>query len=335
MNQKEIIDKFQKSSMYQKLSDNQQKFTERVLTSFLAANEHALSKWTPNDVTEILTGEFATNLNEPHNFYVAVTPILSSFFKFAETETTITDGKAFIKAAKGARDEMLNLSSTNSKKPAKTSKKAEKPDTTKVVAEDIDVNPAQVGDEVDSWLDEIHKVPVVSNLTAADLHYFDVIVDSVSELMILGMKREPDTWDTGLLAEVMFRRFVPILEEDEKTSALFEIVPFGLSELIKHLARTNALTNDQELLAWVREHHDGLTSLYDKKFDNFYTNLTQAMKQAGVDTTNRDQVNAFTQYYLSQNGEEGKQLYAGKTKKSKAGQQLAFRKKGRRKKKRH
>lgn len=34
MDPQEIIGKFQQSSLFQKLSDNQQKFTEQVLTAF-------------------------------------------------------------------------------------------------------------------------------------------------------------------------------------------------------------------------------------------------------------------------------------------------------------
>lgn len=328
MDPQEIIGKFQQSSLFQKLSDNQQKFTEQVLTAFLTAKNSALANWQPEDVATILTGRFATGQDEPHNYYVATTPILTSFFKFAEAEALLDDSQAFIKVAKDTRSGMLALSSQKTD----TAKKASDKKTKAVKAEVVAETPEAVGDQIDRWLDDLHKLPVVGNLTDTDRHYFDVIIDAASELMILGLKREPETWDGKLFAEAMFRRFVPILESDEKDQALFDQIPFALSELVKHLSSIKVLSNEQDLLEWIRKHHDALVHLYDQNFDDFYTNLTRAMRIAGVDTTNRAQVNAFTQFYLSQNKQEGQALY---TSKIKPGQQPAFRKKGRRKKKRH
>ncbi|WP_429970301.1 hypothetical protein ACQW5G_04605 [Fructilactobacillus sp. Tb1] len=167
----------------------------------------------------------------------------------------------------------------------------------------------QVGNLIDSWLDAIDAQPQVAKLNESKITAIDAIIDSFAEIAIVGLDREPEQWTDGLLEEVMFARFMLLLEENEKTEEMYHTIPFALHQLFNYLQAQGVINNGKELNQWVDDNATKLQSLYNPKFDKFYRGLYEAMNQSGIDTSDKKTVDEFTKSYLNLHPELGIDLY--------------------------
>ncbi|USS88213.1 hypothetical protein M3M39_01650 [Fructilactobacillus hinvesii] len=166
-----------------------------------------------------------------------------------------------------------------------------------------------VGQEIDHWLEQINQEPDVAQLSDAKREDLATIIDSFVEIAVVGMGKEPSQWDDQLVGDVMFSRFVVLLEEDEQTQALYDLIPFALKKLFGYLGSQNQLPNANHLIDWVNINAKGLKSLYNPKFDQFYRDLITAMRREGINMQDHQAVDEFTKLYLKQHPDAGIELY--------------------------
>lgn len=167
----------------------------------------------------------------------------------------------------------------------------------------------EVGKMIDGWLDEIDSEPDVVNWGDSRIQAIDAIIDSFVEIAIVGLDKKPDQWNDNLLQEVMFSRFMLLLEADEKTKEMYQTIPFALKKLFKYLQKQGIIKNGQHLVDWVNVNADQLQSLYNPKFDKFYHGLFDDMRRSGINTSDKETVDKFTKNYLNVHPELGIDLY--------------------------
>ncbi|WP_395320105.1 hypothetical protein [Fructilactobacillus frigidiflavus] len=166
-----------------------------------------------------------------------------------------------------------------------------------------------VGEMIDGWLDAIDAEPDVAKLGDEKIRAIDAIIDSFVEIAIVGLDKEPSQWNADLLQEVMFARFMLLLEENEKTEAMYRTIPFALKKLFKYLQKQGVIKNGQHLIDWVNVNATQLQSLYNPQFDKFYRGLFADMRRSGIDTSDKNAVDKFTKNYLNLHPELGIELY--------------------------
>lgn len=166
-----------------------------------------------------------------------------------------------------------------------------------------------VGEMIDGWLDAIDAEADVAKLNSEQVRAIDAIIDSFSEIAIVGLDKEPAQWNADLLQEIMFSRFMLLLEEDEKTKEMYHIIPFALKKLFKYLQKQGIINNGQHLIDWVNVNAKQLQSLYNPQFDKFYRGLFADMRRSGINTSDKAAVDKFTKNYLNLHPELGIDLY--------------------------
>ncbi|EKK21059.1 hypothetical protein [Fructilactobacillus florum] len=166
----------------------------------------------------------------------------------------------------------------------------------------------QVEQTINTWLAALDQMPAMLQLTATQLHDVHAIVDSFSQITLGGYQRKPATWDDQLVADVMFSRFVLVLEDDEKTAKLYQMIPQALKSLFSYLGKQGLLPNAQHLIDWVNINARGLQDLSNPQLDQFYRDLVAAMRREGVIFSDRAAVQSFTQQYLEQHPQAGIKL---------------------------
>ncbi|MDT6979298.1 hypothetical protein [Levilactobacillus zymae] len=273
-----------------RLSSNQQTHAAQILTDFYNIYQQVTGTrqaWTPTGVTAALTA-LPLTVEQPHNYFVAVVPVLSEFFKVQ----TGKDWPAFERVLKAARPQLV-----------------EKHTTAKVNQEQHDYE--NVVAEVEGWVQDMRRTPQVANLTASDQRHFGNIVHVVTELLVTGKHLQPVDWQPDNLAAVMFGPFTHLLDESQRVAALYHLIPFALTHLFDYLEATEeGLLHAQALRDWVREHHTALVTMYDPKMEAFFEQVTTAMQKQGIDTQDKAAVDRFTQQYLRTNPELGRELFA-------------------------
>lgn len=152
----------------------------------------------------------------------------------------------------------------------------------------------QFDEQLDNWLDQIEQVPLVKNMTETDQQQVVLIDSLVLQVAVEGYGAQPVDWTTEMLADLFFNRFVRLLDEREKQPRLFELIPTAMMVLLDVVGPEHQAT----LASWVTANHDQLTHLYDEKADQFYSQLSEAMRAAHVDGQNQAEVAAFTKQYL-------------------------------------
>lgn len=273
-----------------RLSKNQQTHAETIITDFTHVYQEVAGKtagWTVNGLNAALTA-LPMMVNRPHTYYVAVVPVLSAYLK---AQVAAADFKVLAAALTAAR-------------PALVEKH-----TTKAVDQEQRAYENVVA-TVEGWVEDMTQQPQVANLNAADQHYFGLIVHVTAELLITGKHQEPGDWTAENLAAVMFGPFTHLLDEDQRQTGLYHLIPFALTTLFAYLQGHDQLPHAAELQDWVRTHHTALTTMYDPKMEDFFQNLTKAMQRAGVDTQDHTAVDRFTQQYLHENPTLGQELFA-------------------------
>ncbi|USS93236.1 hypothetical protein M8332_06495 [Fructilactobacillus ixorae] len=168
----------------------------------------------------------------------------------------------------------------------------------------------QVGALIDQWLDQIDAEPDVAKLTPQAIQNVDTIIDSFVEIAMVGLDKQPEQWDDQFVGDVMFSRFMVILEADEQTQALYDLIPFALKKLFGYLRDQGKLPNAAHLIDWVNINAKGLQSLFNPKFDQFYRDLTTAMRREGINVQDHQAVDDFTKLYLKQHPDVGIKLYS-------------------------
>ncbi|USS89089.1 hypothetical protein [Fructilactobacillus cliffordii] len=166
-----------------------------------------------------------------------------------------------------------------------------------------------VGKEIDQWLEQIMQEPDVAQLNPAQQQDLATIIDSFVEIAVVGLGKQPEQWDDQLVGEVMFSRFVVLLEKDDQTQKLYDLIPFALKKLFGYLGAQKKLPNASHLTDWVNINAKGLQSLYNPKFDDFYRDLVAAMRREGIDVKDHQAVDDFTKLYLKQHPRAGIELY--------------------------
>lgn len=163
----------------------------------------------------------------------------------------------------------------------------------------------QFDDQLDQWLEQVTEVPLIHNLPQADQQNVTLIDSIVIQTAIEGYGKQPSDWNEELFADLFFNRFVRLLDDNEKQQRLFELIPTALMALME------VVQPDQQskLISWIRKNHDKLIHLYDPVADQFYAQLSEAMRAANVDMNNQDAVAAFTRQYLRQHPEQGRTLF--------------------------
>lgn len=163
----------------------------------------------------------------------------------------------------------------------------------------------QYDEQLDSWLEQVSKVPLVRNMSQLDQERVWLIDSLVLQLAVEGYDKLPREWTTEMLADLFFNRFVRLLDEDEKQLRLFELIPTAMTVLLNVLQ----VPQSTKLLNWVKGHHDQLTHLYDPVADEFYSQLDQAMKLANIDMNDSAAVSQFTRDYLRQHPNQSRALF--------------------------
>ncbi|MGY5340022.1 hypothetical protein [Levilactobacillus spicheri] len=295
-----------------KLSKNQQKYAAAIVTDFVDTYQQVASddrEWTVTGLKATLTA-LPMMVDQPHNYYVAVVPVLSAYL---------------------AAQQPANLVALDAELTAARPQLVAKHDNQQVNQEQRDYE--DVVATVEGWVQEMGQQPQVQNLTAADQHNFGLIVHVTAELLLTGRHLQPAQWDAKALASVMFGPFTHLLDEDQRQTSLYQLLPFALTTLFTYLQHTQDLPYAHELVDWVRTHHTALVTMYDPKMETFFQQLTSAMQRAGVDTQDHAAVDQFTQQYLHDNPTLGQQLFATDQQLATAkhrGSRPAFRRKRRR-----
>ncbi|MFC6254974.1 hypothetical protein ACFP1H_10335 [Secundilactobacillus hailunensis] len=164
---------------------------------------------------------------------------------------------------------------------------------------------AQFEEQLDSWLDQVSEVPLVSNMSDADQQKIDLIDSLVVQVAVEGYGQQPDEWTPQMLADLFFNRFVRLLEENEKQQRLFELIPTAVTVLLKVVQPAH----QSALMSWIQTHHNELVHLYDPVADQIYSQLTQAMEKADVDVNNSKQVAVFIRQYMHDHPDQSKTLF--------------------------
>lgn len=167
----------------------------------------------------------------------------------------------------------------------------------------------RLNDRSDTWLEAMHQVPMVKNLSDSDRHDVDVIIDTFAGIAILGLNKEPHDWQPETLQQIFYSYFVSVLTTKDKRRRLFTLIPMAMTTFIKTLVGTGEVSNADQLLAWIGSHHEMLVHLYNEELDHFYDELTKAMQSAGIDMTNKQQVDTFTTQYLREHPSQGAAIF--------------------------
>ncbi|WP_125574405.1 hypothetical protein [Levilactobacillus huananensis] len=303
---------FLTTTQFKRLSANQQKYAETILTDVLAARETVdlnQGVWTPRQVAGTLAA-LPSLVDQPHVYYVAVVPVMIAYFEAQGHQV-----KPLIAALKAAR-------------PALVAKHAE------TAQEEADYD--GVVQQVKQWVQAMFEQPEVMNLTIADQHHFVTIIHTTAELMITGRKLAPKDWDVDTLSGIMFGPFTHLLDEKDRVSGLFQLVPFALTTLFTYLEQTNQLTHAAALQDWVLKQHEALVTMYNPELEKFYEGLTEAMEQAGIDTQDHTAVDHFTQTYLRAHPAISRALFTAdrQLKRTKPVKQIKYSRKQRRRRRR-
>jgi len=270
-----------------RLSKNQQGHVTAIITDFVEVYQQVAASdktWTVTGLKAALTA-LPMMVDRPHNYYVAVVPVLEAYLKAQEPDN-LTALTAELTAARPMLVEKHTAQAVNQ----------EQRDYEDVVA------------TVEGWVQAMSQQPQVANLSKVDQQYFGLIVHVTAELLITGRHLQPEKWDAKALATVMFGPFTHLLDEDQRQTDLYHLIPFALTTLFTYLKTELPYAN--ELQDWVRTHHTALTTMYDPKMEDFFQQLTKAMQRAGVDTQDHTAVDQFTKEYLRENPEEGRALFA-------------------------
>ncbi len=298
---------FSNSTAFDRLTVNQKRYAKAVILKLGQTSTAFILNWTPADVVDTLTGTFATENMQVHNYFVATVPILSRFFQYAEQAGWIANRAALTAAAKHSREDMLTLSQNQSHEHQ--NKVSEVSHTS---AGDDAADVKRVDALSAEWLHAVHQVPMVQNLRPADQSDVDVIIDTFVGIAILGLKKEPIDWQPDTMQEVFYRYFVSVLDEEDKQRQLFTLIPMAMTTFIHVLDEKRVLSHSEALLAWIETHHDMLVHLYNEELDHFYNHLTAAMKAARIDMTNKQQVDSFTNQYLRAHPQQGTAIFTKK-----------------------
>jgi hypothetical protein len=164
---------------------------------------------------------------------------------------------------------------------------------------------AQFDEQLDSWLDQVAEVPLVNNMSEADQQKVILIDSLVLQVSIEGYGKQPSEWTTEMFADLFFNRFVRLLEDHEKQQQLFELIPTAMMVLLD-VAQP---LRQAELTSWIKSNHDQLVHLYDPAADQFYSQLTKAMKSANVNANNKEEVAAFTKQYLRKHPAQSREFF--------------------------
>lgn len=277
---------FLASASLGRLSANQQKYAQEILTDVVHARQTVdlgTGAWSAQQLIGTLAA-LPTLVDRPHVYYVAVTPVLTAYFK-AQAAPHLKDLLAALKQAR----------------PALVEKHTE--------ADDAQQAYEGVVALVEKWLTAMGTQPEVTNLSEQDRQYFVTIVHTTAELMITGKHSQPNDWDVAGISSIMFGPFTHLLDEQDRVPALFNLVPFALTTLFGYLETQHQLKDADQLLAWVAKNHTALVTMYNPKLESFYEELASAMRQANVDANDRAAVDAFTQDYLNAHPARGRSLF--------------------------
>lgn len=295
-----------------KLSSNQQYYAATILADVLRVRQAVglTGDWTPQQVAATLAA-LPTMVDQSHRYYVAVVPVLTAYFR----AQALPNEAALLQALKAARTALVAPHETTDQEQAAYET---------VVA------------QVDTWVQTMMQQPEVQNLSSADQQRFATIIHTVAELLITGKGLQPSEWTVTTLSEIMFGPFTHLLDDSERVPELFHLVPFALTALFTYLADHQLLPAATELQAWVRNQHTALTTMYDPKLEHFFEELTAAMQQQGIDTRDRQAVDAFTQDYLRAHPTTSRALFMTdhQLTRSHPAKQLKFSQKKRRKRRR-
>lgn len=268
------------------LSANQQKYAAAILRDVLHVRETvnmAQGDWTPQQVAATLAA-LPTMVDQPHLYFVAVIPVLTAYFKAQQ----LPNLSALAAALKQARPTLVEKHADAA---------SEQTAYEGVVA------------QVEQWVQAMTAQADVANLSQGDLQNFVTIVHTTAELMITGKGKQPQDWDVPTLSEIMFGPFTHLLDEADRVPALFNLVPFALTTLFGYLADQQELPAATDLEKWVSEHHTALVTMYDPKLESFFEDLTTAMQNENIDTTDTQAVDAFTQAYLRAHPTTSRELF--------------------------
>ncbi len=100
----------------------------------------------------------------------------------------------------------------------------------------------QVEQTINTWLAALDQMPAMLQLTATQLQDVHAIVDSFSQITLGGYQRKPATWDDQLVADVMFSRFVLVMEDDEKNGKAVPNDPSGTKKFVQLFRKTGTFT---------------------------------------------------------------------------------------------
>lgn len=268
------------------LSANQKKYAAAILTDVQHVRETvdmAQGEWTPKQVAATLAA-LPTMVDQPHLYFVAVVPVLTAYFK-AQKLPNLTALEAALKVAR----------------PTLVEKHRDTADEQAAYEGVVAL--------VEQWVQAMTGQPEVANLSQSDLQHFVTIIHTTAELMITGKGKQPKDWDVQTLSEIMFGPFTHLLDEQDRVSELFSLVPFALTTLFTYLADQHQLPAATELQAWVGTHHTALITMYDPKLENFFEDLTTAMQQQGINADDTQAVDAFTQDYLRAHPTTSRELF--------------------------
>lgn len=295
----ETYQAFSQSTTFDRLTANQRRYAKAVILKLNQASRRFILDWSPADVVDALTGEFVTDNMQLHNYFVAAVPILTRFFQFAAKAGWLTDAVQLADAAKHTREEMLLLRQRQTRSHT----------VAEVAGEEVPNAIDRLNERSDTWLLAVHQVPMVKNLSDSDRHDVDVIIDTFSGIAILGLNKEPHDWQPETLQQIFYSYFVSVLTTKDKRRHLFTLIPVAMTTFIKTLAGTGEVTNADQLLDWIGSHHEMLVHLYNEELDHFYDELTKAMQSAGIDMTNKQQVDTFTTQYLREHPSQGAAIF--------------------------
>lgn len=163
----------------------------------------------------------------------------------------------------------------------------------------------QFDDQLEQWLEQITEVPLIHNLPQENQQQVILIDSIVIQVAVEGYGKQPNEWTEKLFADLFFNRFVRLLDDSEKQQRLFDLIPTALMALMAVVQPVQ----QSKLVRWIRESHDKLIHLYDPAADQFYAQLSKAMRAANVDVTSKTEVAAYTQRYLRQHPGQGRSLF--------------------------
>ncbi|PWG00565.1 hypothetical protein [Levilactobacillus bambusae] len=284
---------FNQSEYWRELTPNQQRYAKSIVSQFRSAAEGAGLNWdrlTSGEVGTLMVNEFPRTTDEPRHFYVAVVPVMTAYFTWRKPE----QADDYATVLKRTRTAMLAAS--------------EEP------APDVAIDQQEA--KVDRWLELLDQVPMIENLSDQDQQRVVTILDAFGDLALIGYRTQPVDWSPKLFEAIFFGRFTQLLSPDERTAALFRLLPMTLSVLVEQLKATHQLSEQtaMDLTAWVKLNHDNLVHLSDPQFETYFHKLALLMQQAGIDPTDTTAVDEFTTNYLHEHPKEGVKLFSSLTK---------------------